>query len=206
MNIYEKLQEARVQLQGEELHQSGFNKFSNYNYFELGDFVPQATKILKGLKVTPLFNLDVDRATLTMVNSEKPDEQIVFNSPSNIIEMKGCNSIQNIGATQTYMRRYMYVIAFELSEPDIADGTDPNENDEQAEMQRIAKRKINSIELEAFNQAVQETETHVDMLFKLMNYGGTPEDMTFSVWREAMNKIEDKKSKMPVKKVKDLGL
>ena len=38
MNIYEKLQKCRVDLQQMNIKKSGKNKFSGYMYFELGDF------------------------------------------------------------------------------------------------------------------------------------------------------------------------
>ena len=40
MNIYEKLQTARVELQKTALKKSGVNKFAGFKYFELGDFIP----------------------------------------------------------------------------------------------------------------------------------------------------------------------
>ena len=206
MNIYEKLQDCRVQLKNKDLKQTGLNKFSNYTYFELGDFLPQAMDIMKDLKLTPLFGFEVDKAKLTLMNSEKIEEQIVFESPSVIPELKGCNAIQNIGASQTYMRRYLYVMAFELSEFDMVNPTSPQENDEEAEMQKILKRPINEIEKEAFEQAVTETDTKIDLLFKLMKYNGKPGEMTFGTWKDAMAMIDSKKAKMPKKNNINLGL
>ena len=45
MNIYEKMQKAKVDLQKEDLKKTGENKFSNYKYYELGDFMPAINKI-----------------------------------------------------------------------------------------------------------------------------------------------------------------
>lgn len=203
MNIYEKLQECRVKLNKRNLKQSGQNKFSNYTYFELGDFLPHAMEIMKELKLASVFGFENDKASLTIINTEKSDEQIKFESPSVITEMKGSNPIQNIGASQTYMRRYLYMMAFELSEFDAVNTTDPKENEEEAarkkaeeEKQNTLKRPINDIEYDAFQQAVEDTSTDIDTLFKIIKYVGTPEDMTWGVWREAMDKIEAKKEKM----------
>ena len=206
MNIFEKLQECRVTLKNKDLKQTGLNKFSNYTYFELGDFLPQAMDIMKDLKLTSLFSFETDKAKLTFINSENIEEQIIFETPSVISELKGCNAIQSIGASQTYMRRYLYIMAFELSEFDMVNPTDPQENDEEKERQRILKRPINEIEKEAFEQAVTETETKVDLLFKLIKFNGKVEEMTFGVWKEAMTKIDDKRAKMPKKDKVNLGL
>ena len=38
-------------------------------------------------------------------------------------ELKGCHEIQNLGASETYLRRYLYVAAFEIVEHDALDAT-----------------------------------------------------------------------------------
>jgi hypothetical protein len=38
-------------------------------------------------------------------------------------ELKGCHPVQNLGAVQTYLRRYLYTAAFELVEHDALDAT-----------------------------------------------------------------------------------
>ena len=41
--------------------------------------------------------------------------------------MKGCHPVQNEGATITYLKRYLYLNAFEISEADVLDATmNPN--------------------------------------------------------------------------------
>ena len=74
---------------------------------------------MKESKLASVFGFAQDKATLTFINAENIEEAIVFETPSVIPEMKGCNAIQSIGAAQTYMRRYLYMMAFELSEADI---------------------------------------------------------------------------------------
>ena len=60
-------------------------------------------------------------ATLTVINSTKPDEYIVFSSPMSTAALKGCHDVQNLGAVQTYMRRYLYFLALEIVEHDELD-------------------------------------------------------------------------------------
>jgi hypothetical protein len=38
-------------------------------------------------------------------------------------ELKGCHAVQNLGAVQTYLRRYLWTTAFELVEHDALDAT-----------------------------------------------------------------------------------
>ena len=42
--LYKKIQEIRVALQEMDLTKSGYNKFSDYKYFELSDFLPRIKK------------------------------------------------------------------------------------------------------------------------------------------------------------------
>lgn len=121
MNIYEKLQEARVELQGMNLKKSGKNSFAQYEYFELADFMPHINRIMLEKKLTGFCSFTEDLASLTLVNSEKPEERIVFTSPMSKANLKGCHEVQNLGAVETYQRRYLYITAFEIVEADLLD-------------------------------------------------------------------------------------
>jgi hypothetical protein len=123
MNVYAKLNEAREEFHSLELKKTGHNKFAGYNYFELGDFLIPALKVFKkhGLCGTISFNKDF--AKMCVVNIEKPDEYIPFESPMGSAALKGCHEVQNIGAVETYQRRYLWVAALEIVEHDALDAT-----------------------------------------------------------------------------------
>jgi hypothetical protein len=122
-NIYEKLQNARVTLQGMNLKKSGENKFAGYDYYELSDFMPAINDIFATSKMFSQVSFTTEIATLTIINTEKPDEQIVFTSPMASANLKGCHEIQNLGAVQSYQRRYLYMSALEIVEQDALDKT-----------------------------------------------------------------------------------
>jgi hypothetical protein len=121
MSVYKKLQEARIDLQSRPLKKSGKNKFAGFEYFELGDFLPTIQTIFteKGLCGTITFYTDI--AILTIVDVDKPEDKIEFKSPMSTAELKGCHAIQNLGAVQTYLRRYLWVAAMEIVEHDSLD-------------------------------------------------------------------------------------
>ena len=121
MNIYQKLQKARVLLQEKNLKKSGENKFSGFKYYELADFLPSVNKIFEEVGLSSVFNLTEDKAILTIINSEKTDEIQQFTTPIAHIELKGCTEIQAIGAEHTYSKRYLYLNALEIVENDILD-------------------------------------------------------------------------------------
>ena len=122
MSIYRKLMEARLELQGTKLNKSGHNKFAGYKYFELGDFLPSIQEIFakKGLCGVVSFLPDVAVLTITDIDD---GTQIFINSPMSTAALKGCHEVQNLGAVQTYLRRYLWVTAMEIVEHDALDAT-----------------------------------------------------------------------------------
>ena len=126
MNIKEKLLEARIRLQEMNLKKSGMNKYAGYAYYELGDFLPVINKLGKelGFICTVSFT---DFAKLEIIDTEK-EENLVFTSPMSTASLKGCHEVQNLGAVETYLKRYLYQHAFEIVEGDALDSThNPNE-------------------------------------------------------------------------------
>lgn len=122
-NVYERLQKARIELQKTELKKSGNNKFAGYNYFELGDFLPTVQTIFTNHGLFGHVSFNADLAVLTIRAWDKPDETVQFLSPMRDAALKGCHAIQNLGAVQTYLRRYLWVNAMEIVEHDALDAT-----------------------------------------------------------------------------------
>ena len=125
MNVYQKLQQARVKLAGADMKKSGLNKFAGYKYFELADFLPIVQNIFAEIGLTGVVSFEGDRAFLRIFNQDKPEECIVIESPTAEAEMKGTLAIQRLGAVQTYLRRYLWVAALELVEHDAIDAAKP---------------------------------------------------------------------------------
>lgn len=122
MNIYEKLLKARLMLQAQGIKEGGKNKFADYTYFELADFVPQINLICEELKMLPMVSFS-DRAVMTIVDIEKPESFVTFTSPMSTASLKGCHEVQNLGAVETYLRRYLYQTAFEIVESDFLENS-----------------------------------------------------------------------------------
>ncbi len=123
MNIYEKMGKARLELQQMNLRKSGQNKFAGYQYYELADYLPTINKIMDSHKMIAMVSFTAELATMTVLNIEKPDEFIVFTSPMRDANLKGSHPIQNLGAVETYQRRYLYQVAFEIVEHDALDAS-----------------------------------------------------------------------------------
>ena len=118
MNIYQKLAAARVKLSEGGLKKGATNDYTKNAYFELADFLPHITKLGHELGFVCIPSFCTDLASLLIVNTEKTDEVIEITSPMSTAELKGVHAVQNLGAVQTYLRRYLYIAAFEIVEAD----------------------------------------------------------------------------------------
>jgi hypothetical protein len=123
MSVYKKLMQARIKLLNTKLEKTGHNKFAGYTYFELGDFLPTVQNIFNELGLCGVISFQEEYATLTIVDVEEPSFAITINSPMKEANLKGCHPIQNLGAVETYTRRYLWVTALEIVEHDVLDAT-----------------------------------------------------------------------------------
>ena len=121
MNVYEKLIQARLMFQNENVKKSGQNKYASYTYFELNDILPIVNKICNEVKAVCVLNFTETVATLQFIDCEKPDNLITFTSPMSEATLKGCHKVQNLGAVETYIKRYLYQNCFEIAENDALD-------------------------------------------------------------------------------------
>ena len=120
--VYKKLMEARIRLQNTKLTKSGLNKFAGYQYFELGDFLPVIQEIFHDLGLCGLISYGREEAWLTITDTDD-GSSIAVQSPMSEANLKGCHPVQNLGAVQTYTRRYLWVTAMEIVEHDALDAT-----------------------------------------------------------------------------------
>jgi len=115
---------ARVALQGIELKKSGQNKFADYNYFELGDFLPHIQEIFNRIGLCGVVSYNTEYAQLCITDVDD-GTVIVITSPMAEANLKGTHPIQNLGAVETYQRRYLWMTAMEIVEHDILDASEP---------------------------------------------------------------------------------
>jgi hypothetical protein len=133
MTIFEKLIEARLRFQNAGVKKSGNNKFAGYTYYELADILPEINKLANELKFCCVVNFTDEKATLDFCDLEA-DAKITFTSPMSSASLKGCHEVQNLGAVETYIKRYLYQNCFEIVENDVLDETmNPAENQNEAE-------------------------------------------------------------------------
>ena len=128
MNVYQKLLKARTMFLIANPQKSGKNMQLAFKYFELDDIVPIVTKIFGDVGLISLVSFDGEKAIMSILNTDAPDETVSFTAPFITLEpivsstgKKATNEIQALGSSITYMRRYLYMIALDICEPDEID-------------------------------------------------------------------------------------
>lgn len=124
LSLYEKINKLRLVLQNEEIKKTGHNKHSNYYYYELKDFMPIILSSEDELGLFSFCDFPMDGpdryCRLTVVDISTKDS-ISITSPIAEARMAASSPIQGIGATHTYMRRYMYATFYEINDGDMVD-------------------------------------------------------------------------------------
>jgi hypothetical protein len=122
--VYAKLQKCRVELQNMELKKSGHNKFAGYRYFELGDFLPAVNTLFDIYGLAYSLQFDREMATMFIIDVDT-GSSIKFTCPMEQAILKGCMPVQNLGASITYITRYLLVMALAICEHDAVDASEP---------------------------------------------------------------------------------
>ena len=184
MNIYEKVQLIKTEILKAGLKKTGLNKFSNFSYFELADFLPKIIELCEKNKVCTYVSFDNEKSTLTVVNSEKADERIEITSPMRHLELKGCNEIQALGGVETYNRRYLYMSLFDITENDMFDSVAGTEKNEKSKIQELPKEERMTDEQEFW------LKEHGADFNKMLDYDKKTYKTTYITKKTADKKIE----------------
>ena len=124
MSVLKKLMEARIKLQSTKIEKTGNNKFAGYKYMQLDDFLPATQEIFNNLGLCGVVSFHAEEAVLTITDTDGGGA-IQIKSPMSTCALKGAHEIQNLGAVQTYLRRYLWVTAMEIVEHDALDSSEP---------------------------------------------------------------------------------
>lgn len=131
-SVYTKLNLCRLAFKNSKVKKSGKNTFAGYDYFELDDILNAIIPICNENKCVTIVNFSAETATLNFIDCETGNG-IVFTSPMSTASLKGCHDVQNLGAVESYIKRYLYQNCFEIAEPDQCDRTmNPNEKPRKA--------------------------------------------------------------------------
>jgi hypothetical protein len=194
--VLKKLIDSRVALQHKSLNKSGHNKFAGYKYFELADFLPTVQQIFQEKGLVDVISFTETLATMIVFDIED-GSSVSFTSPMGSANLKGCHEVQNIGAVESYQRRYLYTTALAIVENDVLDAVT---GDDAKPVVKEEKPKAILIgqnpEVFAKERPQGRTAEQLLLVDKLIEWAeaSTTEAELKSVWKANQSKIEDIKS------------
>jgi len=161
VSVYKKLNEAREIFHAQKLQKTGHNKFAGYDYFTLGDFLVPALAAFKQAGICAVVSFDSAIATMRIVDVDGHGEPLVITSPMGSAALKGVHEVQNIGAVETYQRRYLWMAALEIVEHDEIDAGMGAYEPDQRVMDTITVEQ-----LEHIDQLLAESRVEVGVILK----------------------------------------
>lgn len=192
MNIYKKLLEARMRFLASPVKKSGINRFAEYKYFELEDIVPVATQIFNELGLVFHVSFNEHLATGSLVDTDDPNSVIFFTSPMVALTVTdkdgvaktpaGMNSVQALGGSETYQRRYLYMACLDIVEADAFDGTNGKPDPVTGKTETTTPKKTKP----ATADERQETKN------ELINQSGDATDTQIKAIKNGLKKLRDK--------------
>ena len=184
LNIYGKLAVARGRFLNSGIKKEGKNTYAEFKYFRLDEIIPVKQKIFTELGLSDMISFTQDYAVLTLVNVDNPEEVIQFMSQLAPDESLIKNPIQKVGAIQTYVRRYLYMLALDIIESDGIEettGKPVDENNKPAPENAVKKSNRPA--------TVEERKETKD---QLINQDGKATDTQIKSIKRGLKKLRDK--------------
>ena len=204
--VYQKLQTARVKLQNVELKKSGHNSFAGFKYFELGDFLPTVNSIFFELGLCSVFSIENNEAVMRIIDTEFGGT-IYFRSPVAeavarvTIDAGKSPAIQALGSQHTYLRRYLFLNALEITEHDAVDASIGK--DEPRSAKPITKSVFDTLDEES-QKEIKSYAADVIMLIHKEKVGEAVEYINSleldADWKTALWSQLDSKQRSAIKK------
>lgn len=196
MNIYEKLLNVQTELKAPK---GQFNAFGKYKYRSCEDILEALKPVLNKYKLTFFINdeiIEVNnrnyvKATITIINIEKPDEQIQTSALAREEETKkGMDGSQITGASSSYARKYALNGMFMIDDTKDSDSTNTHGKD------KTEQEKVKDF-LNSRNGMIERLSEYVkgDKLERMLKNYGVNElfEMKDEQLKDACKKIFDKK-------------
>lgn len=196
-NVYKRLSSARLKFHSLKLKKSG--KFPNGRgeYFELSDYLVDGLRVFDECGLSESTTFTPDTATMRVVNVDNEDNYIDFTSPMGSANLKGCHEVQNIGAVETYQRRYLWQIALQIVEHDALEQTTG-----QVDQSSNSDREMPDTEWAKLVQMVEATSANVPAMLKHLNIS-LPDNNLRLLGQEQYGRVIDALSDKLAKMAKD---
>lgn len=150
MELNKKIITIRCQLQKKSIKPSGKNKHAGFSYYELKDFLPTLNDLMLQEEINDCITIEHGYMTLTLIHMEEKQSYSIpftqFDTPSSykkewvdkkqqfmldkngdFIMQKTMQDIQYLGALNTYLKRYLYLNAFGITDGEVIDNMNNDE-------------------------------------------------------------------------------
>lgn len=162
MNIFEKINKVRTEILKQSLTKD--KKGYSYNYIDLPQIEPVITEECSKVGLLTIVDFPDNRAVMRIFDTEYKDGglssfEISVPCDYSLVDIKGSQPIQKVGGMMTYMRRYLYMTLFAISEHDAVEG-----------IGKISQEVAEEIEDdEPVEETVEEEDPHRKELIDLYN-------------------------------------
>ena len=120
LKVHQILANIRQKLVDLNPKQTGSNKFQNFDYYQLSDFLPFVIKLAYEHNLSYQETFGKEEASLKLIDAHS-GSTVTFSIPIDYSMLKGGSPMQSIGASVTYARRYLWVSALGLTDHDLLD-------------------------------------------------------------------------------------
>ena len=120
-NVFERLQDVRVDLQKMNIKKDAENNFTKFNYYTLNAILPPINELCQKHRITYTTKFTKEEVTLTLYNQDDLNDTVVFGMPFVMSELKSAPRIQCLGASVSYITRYLMISVFGIAESDFYD-------------------------------------------------------------------------------------
>lgn len=137
-----KLLEARIKFAQANVNKTGKGVIdgNEYTFYTLNDIIPTKNNIFKELGMVDIITYNNQEAKLELFDTDDLKESITFTSPMpSDLRSVNPNQMMAIGGCQTYQRRYLYVTALDISEPDHVENGNEAENSDDSSEEKSGK-------------------------------------------------------------------
>lgn len=156
MSVYQKLSLARQNLAKKKIvaDATGYN----YTYIDLPQIESAVSEVCQDVGIIATMTF-ADRVQMIITDLED-NSTCCFESPivdPSIVHINDKQPIQNVGGLMTYMRRYMYMMAFAISEHDAVEEIG-NKQQKEEEARKLGKEIAEKMKEEKVDKPMSEEE------------------------------------------------
>lgn len=147
MSIHEKLMNIKYELLDCDIKKSGHNDYGGFDYHELRDILPPVNRLCNKYRcLTSVDFPNSESAVLTLINVDNPEDTISTNIPRPELKvLQRMNIMQSEGSYETYLRKYLYINMFDITERDTIDALPHEEEHNNTQTKGFKKANKNKI-------------------------------------------------------------